>query len=260
MTRLFFLSGLPRSGSTLLASIMNQHPQIYVSGTSPLMDLLCLTDQSIGTLRKQYSFSTTQEFRIHDGLLNSFYAHVEKPIVFDKHRGWPRNAPNLSRYIKNPRIVCTIRPVAEVITSYIILVLRNPHENFVDDRLKQKKLSLTIENRAKLLWEEYIQDPYQSTLAGLQTNRENMLLVSYADIVSKPDHVLHSICEFIGCDANIKYDFFDIRNTNPEKDVEGWGMPGLHTVRPMLKSISKHPEDVIGPLLTSYFEQFDLVP
>ena len=35
-----FLAGLPRSGSTVLASILNQNPEVYVTPTSPMLDLL----------------------------------------------------------------------------------------------------------------------------------------------------------------------------------------------------------------------------
>ena len=33
----FFLSGLPRSGTTLLGAILEQNPNIYVGATSPVL-------------------------------------------------------------------------------------------------------------------------------------------------------------------------------------------------------------------------------
>jgi sulfotransferase len=38
--RIYFLAGLPRSGFTLLANILAQHPQIYVTPTSGVVDML----------------------------------------------------------------------------------------------------------------------------------------------------------------------------------------------------------------------------
>jgi hypothetical protein len=55
MQKLYFLVGLPRSGSTLLASLLNQHPDVFASPTSPLMDLLCQTDRTMTALRQQYN-------------------------------------------------------------------------------------------------------------------------------------------------------------------------------------------------------------
>jgi len=56
MKTLFFLSGLPRSGSTLLGSLLNQHPEIYATPTSPLADLLCLLDTNFNHLDLQYTY------------------------------------------------------------------------------------------------------------------------------------------------------------------------------------------------------------
>ena len=36
----YFLSGLPRSGNTLLSSILNQNPTVHVSSLSPVVDYL----------------------------------------------------------------------------------------------------------------------------------------------------------------------------------------------------------------------------
>ena len=38
--RIYFLVGLPRSGSTLLANILAQHPRIHVTPTSGVVDML----------------------------------------------------------------------------------------------------------------------------------------------------------------------------------------------------------------------------
>ena len=260
MTQLFFLSGLPRTGSTLLASILNQHPQIHASGTSPLADLLCETDRALNALRQQYVLDRAdQEFNLYQGILNSFYAHINRPIVFDKHRGWPRNAPVLSRFFQDPKIICTVRPIAEIIASYITVILKHPNApNFVDALLHERQLPLTIENRAKLLWDEYVQDPYQSMLAGLRSSPRQMLCINYADLVTKPLDVLERIFDFTGIDGYDDFNFGQLRNLTPEKDLEGWGMTGLHDIRPELKATSRAPAELLGATLVEHFRQFDL--
>ena len=40
MKSLHFLSGLPRSGSTVLAALLNQHPQIKATSTSGLIGIM----------------------------------------------------------------------------------------------------------------------------------------------------------------------------------------------------------------------------
>ena len=40
MNNLFLLSGLPRSGSTLLGTLLNQNPLIYTTHTSSFVEIL----------------------------------------------------------------------------------------------------------------------------------------------------------------------------------------------------------------------------
>ena len=260
MQQLHFLSGLPRTGSTLLAALLNQHPDVHATGTSPLMDLLCLTEQSLTQLRSQYVFaSADQELHIYQGIIGNFFKHVAKPVIFDKHRGWPRNVQSLSRYIPEPRIVCTVRPVAEIIASYIKLIVTQPgRSNFIDRELEQRRLPITNENRGRLLWEQYVQDPYQSMLIGLSRSRSQLLLISYQDLVTTPHEVMDQIYEFTGVRPFHDFDLAGIRNLNQELDEEGWGMPNLHTIRPVLKATSTPPEELLGSSLVAHFQQFDL--
>jgi len=95
MKDIFFLSGLPRSGSTLLGSILGQNPDFYVTPTSPLLDLLCFTNESFNKLENRYTFDIKIiSENVYKGLVKSFYAHVKQPFIIDKHRGHPRNTWN----------------------------------------------------------------------------------------------------------------------------------------------------------------------
>jgi hypothetical protein len=46
-SRFAFLAGLPRSGSTLLASLLNQRDDVYVSTNSPVAQIMWDTEQSV---------------------------------------------------------------------------------------------------------------------------------------------------------------------------------------------------------------------
>ncbi len=54
MKKIYFLSGLPRSGSTVLAAILSQNPSIHATSTSNLLDTL------VGTLRAWADSLTTR--------------------------------------------------------------------------------------------------------------------------------------------------------------------------------------------------------
>ena len=50
MKQLFFISGLPRSLSTTLCAILSQNSSITVTPTSPMLDLLCYTNEAFEKL------------------------------------------------------------------------------------------------------------------------------------------------------------------------------------------------------------------
>ncbi|MEO0852952.1 MAG: sulfotransferase, partial [Cyanobacteria bacterium J06648_11] len=90
------VTGLPRSGSTLLCQLLAHHPDIYSLGfSSPL----CTT---LSGLRHQLSDSDfllaqldADRDRVHHRLLNAFrgfingwFAESDRPYVVDKNRGW----------------------------------------------------------------------------------------------------------------------------------------------------------------------------
>lgn len=261
--KIYFLSGLPRSGSTLLGSLMSQHPRVTVTPTSPLLDMMCYTNESINKLMASYTFDRkTLEDGVYGGIIDRFYDHVTTDVVVDKHRGWPRNITPVRMYIDdNPKIICTYRPVSEVIASYIILIERNRGEpNFVDEHLRRTALAATVENRSRILWESYISDPYQSTVFGMEKCRQNMHFVSYSDLVSKPDEVMSGIYAFLGDLEPHRHSYSGIHNSCREDKDAAWGIKHLHDIRPDLGRTSPSAREVLGDKLAEYFDRFNLSP
>ena len=121
--KVFFLSGLPRTGSTLLGSILAQDTRIHVTPTSPLYQLLVDVNESLNRASVQYTYDhEATGSRIYSSLVESFYADIKKNIIFDKHRGWPKHVTAIEQYINsNAKVICTVRPIAEIVTSYLVL-------------------------------------------------------------------------------------------------------------------------------------------
>jgi hypothetical protein len=94
---MIFLSSLPRSGSTLLTSLLNQRPDTYASPTSNLFDTMGAAVQMWEQNPTTQASSGKQEdiVRILEGIMTNRY-DTDK-IVFDKSRGWP-----------SPRIIKTL--------------------------------------------------------------------------------------------------------------------------------------------------------
>jgi sulfotransferase len=257
MKNLFFLSGLARSGSTLLGSILNQNPDIHVSPTSPLMDLFCLTELDYTKMETQYTYDKQSSIdNLHKVLAPTFYQHIDKPYIIDKHRGWPRNTHQIKKYITdNPKIICTYRPMPEVCTSFLKLMKQDPN-NMIDMKLRERGLEINTYNRAMTLWYEASNDPYNSLKHGLENYRENILIVNYHDIVNNIEDELTKIYNFLEI-PHFKHSFSNIENTCAEaKDVE-WGFEGLHNIRSTLSKTSDDPQKVLGKEIYKFYNDLD---
>lgn len=254
---MFFLSGLPRSGSTILGSILNQNPDIFVTPTSPLLDLFCLVEENIHKLSEQYTFDiSTISTNVHFGIANNFYNHIAQKYIIDKHRGWPKNIDNIKKIItKNPKIICTYRPLVEVITSFVKL-MNNDKDNHIDRKLNERRLEINTYNRVNLLWEDSLSDTYYALVYGIDNYRENILLIHYNNIIFELEQTLKKIYQYLEIPY---YDFHysnNIENTCAEND-HGWGFKGLHDIRPKLEKTSNDPLETLGPNLFHYFNNID---
>jgi sulfotransferase len=262
MKEIFFLSGLPRSGSTLLGSIIGQNPDFHVTPTSPLLDLLCFANQNFNMLDKSYTYDKDViSSNVYKGIIEGFYKHIDNKYILDKHRGHPRNLVPLKKFVTDqPKIICTSRPISEIIVSYIKLIEKNEQQdNFIDNTLKKKGIPINIGNRAKCLWEEYIIDPYKSTNFGLNNYRENLHIVEYEKIVSDPDSVLKDIYKFLNIPEYNGHVYDNIHNFCAEEKDAAWGLENLHLIRKNLGKTSTPPEEVLGAYLTDYYNKFNLV-
>lgn len=257
MKHLFFLSGIARSGSTLIGSILNQNPDIYVSPTSPLMDLFCYTELDYQKVDVQYTFDKqTTMFNLHKVLANTFYEHIDKPYVIDKHRGWPKNINQIKQFItNNPKIICTYRPLPESITSFLKLMDKDPN-NVVDRELRERGLEINRYNRAMMLWYNYSNDPYESLKFGLENFRENILVVKYDDIINDVENQLSRIYNFLEI-PNYTHTFDNITNTCSEVKDVAWGFEGLHDIRSTISKTSDDARNVLGKELFEFFTKLD---
>jgi sulfotransferase len=259
MKTLFFLSGLPRSGSTLLGSILSQHPKLQATPTSPLADLLCWIDDGFSKLDIQYTYDKKAiTYNTYSSILSNFYNHIEKPYILDKHRGWCKNISSIEKFLhQTPKIIATNRRVSEVLSSYIILIEKNGTDNFVDAHLRREGKEITKDNRIECLWKNYVSDPYESLVYGLTHNRQNIHLVDYNDLTQNPEKEINKIYEFLEIESH-SHDFSNILNTCAEEKDYEWGIDNLHQIRTQLQRTSPPPEEVIGEENVKLYDNFNI--
>lgn len=217
------LSGLPRSGSTLLSAILCQNPMIHSEGNSAVCQLMWDLHYSCYDNCGEQLSANYRESTIHDLISNipHIYYKNNKPeerIVVDKCRSWtiPDNIGLMERYITmNVKVIVLERPLDEIIRSFEKLHKKNNKE-------------LDIE---KLL--ESNSEPIMRSFNGIEwikncTHNNNFLFIEYKDLVSEPEETLDKIYEFCGW-TKFTHDFENIQVKYPEND-QVYGLLGQHTV------------------------------
>lgn len=228
MKNIYFLSGLPRSGSTLLAAILNQNPKIHASSTSGLLDMM------VGTLNAWNSSLTVQAQkdkeaeekdiqRVLRNIMETKYATVDKPIILDKARGWASDV-NMRTMLHvlghKPKIIATVRKVEDCAASFV----RVAKPKDLDEFLRKDELI------------GHLKESYQVLLTGYTFAPECFLIVDYDDLVTDPHGQLKRVHDFLGIEDYNGYDFNNIDGSNlQERDEEVWLVKGLHDVKPKLE-------------------------
>lgn len=256
--RFFFLSGVPRSGSTVLSSILSQNPKIFTTPTSPLLDLLLLTGNNWGNVSAyQKNHHPDQLKNIYHGIFNSVYKHVDAPIVLDKHRAWPRHI-DMIRAVTGyqPKMIITTRDVPEILASFVTILQKNGVNNYIDVELRNANKPINNTTRCRLLWEKYVSVPWTSFKIGWETNRDCLHLVDYKEVINSPDTAIKGIYDFLDIKP-FAHKYNSLSNPQPEND-KAYGLDGLHDVRPVLKRVSPPAEQILGEEVASYYKNLNL--
>jgi sulfotransferase len=256
---LIMLSGLPRSGSQVLSSMLNQHPSIYSTTTSPLVDMLVILNDNWPIISQAQVDKHPDQFKnMMSGMIDGACRHIDKNIIVDKNRLWPRYSKLMGEVLGyRPRIICTVRSIPDILSSYILLIEKNKHKiTYIDQDLIDLNLPINNKNRCKILWEKYIINPYTSLQIGINSREADLLFVHYENIVNDGQTTVDKICDFIGIDR-FRLDSYNLKRMDENDDYHG-GLEGLHNVRPLLEKTSPSPEKVIGKDLVNLYLSMNL--
>jgi hypothetical protein len=239
--KLFFLSGLPRSGSTLLAAILNQNPQIHVTTTSGLVFAL---DGLATTWSKEPFLNDSDPDRKQlvasmRTLINGFY-ETDKPVVIDKSRAWPipMIMSSMERVTgEKPRIIATVRSVPDCMASFVRVAKPDDLDAFISESSLVTHLKVS----------------YKTLMAGSKQNPDCFLFIEYDDLLLNPKKQLEKIHQFLDL-PNFIYDFNNIDGSSVKEDDEGvHRCKGMHDIKPKLEP--QHNE-YASDVLKHHYTQF----
>jgi sulfotransferase len=223
---IFFLSGLPRTGSTLLTSILSQNLNIHTEGNSALCQLMWDMKVSCETTQQINNKPGLQDKLISE-IPNIFYENTSGYII-DKCRSWtmPANLDLIEKYItKTPKIIVMVRPIIDIVKSFVFIRQMNnwkdPEVGLLDDGSEPIMRSLIGVRYAK------------------QINTGQFLFIEYDDLINNTKNTLDNIYNFLGL-PTYSHNLDNIINLNSEADEE-LNMIGLHDIR---STITRRSVDV----------------
>ena len=261
----YFMAGLPRAGSTLLSSLLNQNPNLYSGPSSPVLGAMYTTHEHFLGNELYTGFPKPDSVnKIIGSLIDDWYYDVKKPIVIDKNRAWTARVPFIEGYIQQEaKIIVPVRRVDEILTSILTMIHRNPFEegqpriNFVDEVLVKNNIPIDDENRCihllnggGIVWESL-----NALMMGLQEgHKDKFHYVDYNDLVNDPQGELDKIYEFLG-EESFEHTFDNLTNIHREDDIATYGLSDMHEVHSKLKKKSAHPDAVLPPSIIELYSK-----
>lgn len=216
-----FLSGLPRSGSTLLSAILSQNPEIHAEGNSAVCQLMWDAQQSCEITAAE-QLQANNRLNTQDDILRAipwiYYKDVTTPHIVDKCRSWtlPSNMEMIRRYITvDPKVIVLTRPVDEVLDSFSRLRAANGFGSDVSDLMVPGS--------------EPVMRSYAGVMSAQASEDPAFLFVEYGDLCDDPASVMSRIYEHCGWEP-FAHDFNHVVNMHPEDDTV-YGLAGMHEIR-----------------------------
>ena len=237
------MSGLPRSGSTLLTALLNQNPEIHASTNSPLLDTIHYTEEYLLYQSEQYKATPNPQgaHKVLSSIPENYYFNTQQNIIIDKSRGWVNQIQHIQDYItKEPKIICPVRDIHDIISSFLYLIQKSKTTSFIDEALIANDIEISNDNRA-----DYLMSPqgiigqsyYALSEAFRKGNNKYLLLVEYDDLVNNPQQELNRIYDFLEL-PRFTHSFENVKPKCDEND-EVYCLENMHTVRDKVEKIHR---------------------
>ena len=257
---LHFISGLPRSGSTLLCNVLAQNPRFYATQTSGMLEVLFgirnSWDKVIEMRAMENGLSETRKMAVLRGIVDGFYSDADKPVVFDKSRGWLAHLEMIEAILQRPaKVLVPVRDLRDVLASF---------EKLWREASKTRQLGIEANNYAKFQtieqrlahWANFDQP------IGLAYNRiedainrgykDRMHFVEYEKFTVYPERTTKKIYEFLE-EPYFEYDFNHVEQVTWEDDtIHGFPAGSLHNIRSEIKPQEPQYPKILGKYADAY--------
>ena len=252
----YFMAGLPRAGSTLLSTLLNQNPRFHSGPSSPVLGAMFAThDNFIGNELYTGYPKPDSVNKIIGSIIENWYSDIDQPVIIDKNRAWCARVPFIEGYIQQEvKIIVPVRRVDEILASILTMIKRNPFQegqpriNFVDEQLVKMNIPINDENRCEYLLTGQggiVYEALNATKMGVDDGHDDKFhYVDYNDLITDPQGQLNEIYEFLG-EESFEHTFDNLSNEHREDDLTTYGLGDMHEVHSKLEKTSSDPDKVL---------------
>ena len=246
-----FISGLPRSGSTLFSAILRQNPRFHAGMSSPVGSLFMAMQGATSRRNETADFiDEAQKIELLRAIFSAYFHAIHRDtIVFDTNRAWCSKLPALVRLFPEARVICCVRHVPWIMDSIERIIRQNPFELSGIFGFEPTNTVYTRVNRLATSdgMVGFAIDALREAFFGEHANR--LIVVGYEALTKEPRKTLQHVYEFLG-EPWFEHDFDNVEYEAEEFDI-ALGTPHLHTVRRKVEWIER--KTVLPPELFNRF-------
>lgn len=252
-----FISGLPRSGSTLLCNILAQNPRFHATATSGIIEILYAArnqfSQTAPFMAMEEELLEKKKLNVFKGILYGYFADVEQPVCFEKSRTAEAHMEIYHHIIgRRPKVISCVRDIREVLASFEKLYWKTKaSRQLPDERLQLPNGGSnywtfdTCVGRCQWLMKAeggIVGTPIvrmrECVLRGWQvTNtgdpKADIFFLDYDELTTKPARMIDAVYKFLGED-HFKHDFENVQQVTQEDDLVHV-YKDLHKIRPRVE-------------------------
>lgn len=223
MRKFNMLSGLPRSGSTLLCNLLNMNTRFHATPTSGVIEVVKSMRSTISssiTWRAKDRLSLLPNIQKGlEGFVEGFY--FDKEVVFDKCRVWSSHLQLMDEVLGNndSKIIWTYRDPVEIIGSIESKYQKTILLENMDESGAPMAFS-TLDRRIGTYTapEGLLSYPIECLRDAIDMGyRDRILILTYYDITNNTQMVMDTIHDFIG-EPRQPYDLSQLKQSTFEFD------------------------------------------
>ncbi len=186
MKNYYFLSGLPRAGTTLFGYLLNKNKNIAVTAKSVLPDVLFALFK-IKREETYINFPDEKSFNaIYKNVFNNYFKNWKANTIIIRGPWGTKGNLILSKpIIEKPKFIVLYRPVEECLRSFINLYKIEDKDAYARD-----KLSITGIIGKGLM-----------SIENIMKTKQDHIVIHYKDLIMHPEREIKKVYKYL----NIKY-------------------------------------------------------